>query len=125
MSVKANTTIFLVDDDPMCGFMYMNFFTNQGFTNVSFFSSGKAMLEQIDENPFMVFADYNLSDCTGLELVQKVRSMNPSVYVTIVTGDQDENIKERVLLEGAHGFLLKNDTVTADMLNVIESLLSQ
>jgi len=72
--------------------------------------------------PDMIFSDYRLPLYSGIEALLYTRANMPTVPFIFVTGAmQNERVAQNTILEGAHGFVLKNnleklDTVIADLL---------
>lgn len=55
----------------------------------------------------IVFLDINMPDVNGLELIKQLRSINPNVFVIMVSGESSlGNVKEALSL-GAKGFIVK------------------
>lgn len=55
----------------------------------------------------IVFLDINMPDVNGLELIKQLRSLNPSVFVIMVSGESSlDNVKQSIAL-GAKGFIVK------------------
>jgi two-component system chemotaxis response regulator CheY len=55
----------------------------------------------------IVFLDINLPDANGLELIERLRSLDPSVFVIMVSGESSlDNVKRSIAL-GAKGFIVK------------------
>lgn len=55
----------------------------------------------------IVFLDINMPDINGLELIKQLRSLNPSVFVIMVSGESSlDNVKQSIAL-GAKGFIVK------------------
>ena len=55
----------------------------------------------------IVFLDINMPDVNGLELIKQLRSLNPSVFTIMVSGESSlDNVKQSLAL-GAKGFIVK------------------
>lgn len=55
----------------------------------------------------IVFLDINMPDVNGLELIKQLRSMNPNVFIIMVSGESSlDNVKQSIAL-GAKGFIVK------------------
>ncbi|MFD2518392.1 response regulator [Salinimicrobium flavum] len=58
--------------------------------------------------PDVVISDYNLPTCTGLEILDLVREIDPTTPFIFLTGTlQDEELAANTILSGASGFILK------------------
>jgi two-component system chemotaxis response regulator CheY len=55
----------------------------------------------------IVFLDINMPDINGLELIKQLRSLNPNVFIIMVSGESSlDNVKQSIAL-GAKGFIVK------------------
>lgn len=109
---------FIVDDDTFCANMHEQFLTNMGHNDVTFFSNGTDCLNNLDQNPDIIFLDHNMEDITGFEVLKKIKRYNPNIYVVMVSGQ--ENIKTAVdaLKYGAFDYVIKDESVS-DKMNII------
>lgn len=58
--------------------------------------------------PDVVISDYNLPTCNGLEVLQMVQDINPTVPFIFLTGTiNDEELAANTILSGAWGYILK------------------
>jgi two-component system chemotaxis response regulator CheY len=55
----------------------------------------------------IVFLDINMPDVSGLELIKQLCSINPDVFIIMVSADSSiDNVKKSIAL-GAKGFIVK------------------
>lgn len=67
--------------------------------------------------PDLVISDYNLPACTGLEIFQLCRDLDPDLPFIFITGTiDDEELAENTILSGASGFILKKHMKDLDRL---------
>lgn len=58
--------------------------------------------------PDVVISDYNLPDCTGIEILKLTQSADNSISFIFLTGAlDDEELAANTILSGATGFILK------------------
>lgn len=58
--------------------------------------------------PDVVISDYNLPDCTGIEILKLTQSVDNSIPFIFLTGAlDDEELAANTILSGATGFILK------------------
>lgn len=58
--------------------------------------------------PDVVLSDYNLPNCTGLEVMELVKSFDENIEFIFITGTiHDEELAANTILSGATGFILK------------------
>ena len=73
----------------------------------------------------LVILDLGLPDIDGLELLKKIKSMNPDVKVIVYTGYDDRDIAIKAMKTGASEFLIKNNDDIDTLLNIIDKLMSE
>jgi DNA-binding NarL/FixJ family response regulator len=61
--------------------------------------------------PDVLLLDVSLPDGNGIELCSEIRKNYPDVKILILTSYAESNVIARALDEGAHGYVLKSDTV--------------
>lgn len=60
--------------------------------------------------PDLVISDYNLPTCTGLEILQLVQEINPTMPFIFLTGTiDDEELAANTILSGAWAYILKRN----------------
>jgi CheY-like chemotaxis protein len=58
--------------------------------------------------PDIVFSDYNLPDCTGLDILRKTQEIDSEIPFYFLTGTiNDEELAAETILAGADGYILK------------------
>lgn len=58
--------------------------------------------------PDLVLSDYNLPDCTGLDILEMVKDFDPEIPLIFITGTiNDEELAANTILSGASGYILK------------------
>ena len=131
MKSKEELKIFIVDDDAFCRKMYRTQLSNLGFQNIIEFSNGQDCVNEIIQEPDVVFLDYEMAPMDGMETLKKIKRFDPNILCVMVSGQQDMQVAVNVLKYGAFDYIIKGknevETISAVMqkiINVIE-LLSQ
>lgn len=58
--------------------------------------------------PDLVLSDYNLPNCTGLDILELVKDYDPDIPLIFITGTiNDEELAANTILSGASGYILK------------------
>lgn len=57
--------------------------------------------------PDIILLDISLPDCSGINLVDDIKSINPAVKIIMLTGLNPKGYLTKSLQKGVHGFLLK------------------
>ncbi len=99
--------ILIIDDDVDMCLLLERFFTRNGF-EVKITHSGKRGLEELERNPpNVVLCDFRLGDTDGKELLIKIKQINLSVQVIIITGYSDIKMAVEVMKHGAYDYVTK------------------
>ncbi len=81
--------------------------TSRGYSPIET-SDGKSALELFRKiTPAAVLLDLNLPDSNGIEILQKMKSINPDIEVIIVTGVGDIEVAVSAIKFGAYDFIVK------------------
>jgi PAS domain S-box-containing protein len=107
MDVPKNLHILLVDDEkPICTAI-KKFFEAKGHS-VTTALSGKKGLEIFKKGSFdLVLTDITMPDMDGLELISKLKKIDPQLKFIVLTGHITEDMFESAKRAGAHEVLVK------------------
>jgi two-component system response regulator HydG len=99
--------ILIIDDDVDICQLLDRLFRRKGHQS-AFMISGKKALDYLKDNKTdIVFCDFRLPDTNGKELLQKIKEINPSIEVIIITGYSDVKIAVDVIKNGAFDYITK------------------
>ncbi|GAB4242451.1 MAG: sigma-54 dependent transcriptional regulator [Ekhidna sp.] len=99
--------ILIIDDEQDICTLLKKFFSKNGF-EVFTAASGKSGIKLIEEKGVdLVICDFRLPDYTGLEILQKIKIVDPSIQVIIITGYSDVRIAVEALKKGAFDYVTK------------------
>ena len=101
------TKVLVIDDDrDMC--LLLKKFLERNNYEVIDFTSGKKALAWYDENkPDIVLCDLRLEDLSGLEVLKKMKSVNPNLPFLIITGYSDVKSAVEIMRHGAYDYITK------------------
>jgi two-component system chemotaxis response regulator CheY len=103
---NAQTKILLIEDDAFSRRLVKNILSKE-YDVVEAESGKEALMEFLTYAPNIVFLDINLPDCTGMELLEKLISLDNKSYVVMLSGNA---FKDNIVLsmqKGAKGFVAK------------------
>ncbi len=122
MENQTQFKFFIVDDDIFCANVYEQYLANLNYTDITYFSNGNDCLNNLDQNPDIIFLDHNMEDLTGFEVLRKIKRYNPNIYVVMVSAQ--ENVKTAVdaLKYGAFDYIIKDFAVCDNMTRVINKI---
>src|SRR5258708_1036532 len=99
--------IAVVDDDESVRESLIGFLESMGFAVVAF-SSAEAFLKSASlAVPDCVLLDGRMPDISGPELQRRLARSHHQAPIIFITSHEDDNIRSRVLKDGAVAFLLK------------------
>ena len=71
-------------------------------------TSGKDALEAFNRyKPEWVFLDIKMPDMDGLEVLKKMKELNPDIKAIMITGKDDDTIQSEARALGASDYLVK------------------
>jgi two-component system response regulator HydG len=102
-----SSLILIIDDDRDLRTLLSTFLDKNGFVTVQA-SGGKEFLQLFKREKFdLVLCDFILKDENGLEILKKVRTIDPICKVVMVTGYSNQQITSQMMNNGAFGYLSK------------------
>jgi two-component system chemotaxis response regulator CheY len=103
----VNKKILIVDDSSMSRRMLRRIVESVGYDVVEA-DEGAAGLEQYFlENPDLVFLDLTMKDIYGLDVLEKLRELDPQARVIVASADIQDSTREMVAAAGADAFINK------------------
>lgn len=115
-SIKA--AIAIVDDDLSFGFMLKEYLYSQAELDAEQFYSGEDFLKQYkSKDDRKIILDYDFGNgLDGLMVLQKIKSINPTAFVIMVSSKDDLETALETIRKGAVDYFLKsNKTVFANI----------
>lgn len=120
MAVYPDLKIFIVDDDIFCLTLYNQFLKNLGYSNVTSFTGGHECLDHLNAGPELIFLDYNMEGMNGIEVLKKIKEINPNIAVYIITGKEDPRVAAESVKQGAVDYVVKSSLSPDKMKTIME-----
>src|SRR6185312_15066221 len=106
-SPPRKSMIYVVDDDYDVRASLRFLLETEGF-DVRTFRSGSALLGSLTRHQAdCLVVDYKMAEIDGLELALRLRRVDVSTPIVMITGDPDENISAKASSAGVRQVLLK------------------
>ncbi len=118
-TTKNKIKIFLVDDDLFCINLYQQGIKNLGYTDVSSFSDGRSCINNLNQNPGVIFLDHNMDNLNGFEVLKRIKSFNPNIYIVIVSAQEDIKTALSSFKYGVFDYIVKGDNELKKIENVL------
>ena len=115
----GESNVIIVDDDPGFSFMLKDYLLTAAEIRCELYKSGTAFLKAYKNNDTRkIILDYEFTEGpNGLEVLQKVKKLNPLAVVIVVSGQDDLEKAVETIRKGATDYFLKtNKTVFANIL---------
>jgi DNA-binding NtrC family response regulator len=124
MALYPDLKIFIVDDDIFCLTLYQQFLRNLGYTNITSFTAGDDCLQQIKDQPALVFMDYNMEGMNGIEVLKKIKAYDSHIMVYIISGQEISLVAKEALQYGALDYVIKS-SLSPEKMNAIMKRIEQ
>ena len=99
--------ILIIDDDPQMRSMLSSILKEDGYS-VEAVENGKKAIKTCEKVPFdLALIDVNLPDIEGVELLPKLKQMQPKMVKIIITGSPSIDNAVKAVNEKPDGFILK------------------
>ena len=102
----APLKVLVVDDEPPIRKLLRMGLSTQGYEILEA-PNGKASLDLLSQNPYLVILDLGLPDMQGLELLRMMRARNEAVPIVVLSSRGDEVGKVQALDLGADDYITK------------------
>ena len=107
MNPKGQPVIFVVEDNLFYQQLIAKELESLSDT-IYFYTNGENCLRELDKGPTIIIMDYNLDgSLNGLETLQQVKRINPSIRVIVFSSDTELHTRENLLKYGRFHFLEK------------------
>ena len=107
MNPKGQLVIFVVEDN----LFYQQLIAKElesVTATIYFYTNGENCLRELDKQPVIIIMDFNLEgSLNGLETLQQVRRINPSIRVIVFSSETELHTRENLLKYGRFHFLEK------------------
>lgn len=100
-------SILVVDDECAVAEMLRDIFMSHGYAVDSASNGGDALMLASLSRPDAVVLDMKLPDTTGAEVLARIRDLDPSIPVVMLSGSDDEDTARALLKAGAMDCLRK------------------
>jgi DNA-binding NtrC family response regulator len=115
MATKMNQLIYVVEDNQVYNKLITEYLKKQQYTNVKPFFSGEDCVKSIEkgETPEIIIQDYFLENMNGLDVLRKVKKLNPEPEFVFLTNNESMEVAVNTIKYGAYDYIIK-DNITLD-----------
>ena len=116
--------ILIVDDSSMSRRMMRRIVESAGYDVVEAEEGATGIEQYFLEKPDLVFLDLTMKDMYGLDVLEKLRELDPAALVIIASADIQDSTREMVATAGANAFINK-PLSPEKVLHALESVISE
>ena len=107
-----NNEVIIIDDHKIFGEGFCSLLENNNFRVKRVFQSPKKAIYYLERNLVdIVFCDINMPEINGIELIKKIKKINLSCKVIMMSMYTQKNIIKKALNNNADGYLTKNCSI--------------
>lgn len=112
-------SVFVVDDDRFHLEIMNQILSDASVGHISTFDSGVDCLNEIHQNPDVIFLDHQMDIYSGFETLRKIKRYNPNIFVVMVSAQEDIDTAVATLKHGAFDYIRKNRNLEANVKSVL------
>jgi DNA-binding NarL/FixJ family response regulator len=109
MKNRKKLKVFIVDDSPMCRFLYKRHLMNIGFEDIQMFDSGMQCLNNLHQMPDIILLDFDAPPINGLDVLKEVKNLHPHIHLLMISAQQDINVVIDAIRFGVSGYIMKDE----------------
>lgn len=111
----SSLKIHIVEDDSFFGETLKYYLKLNPDYEVHLFQTGKECIDNLYLKPDIICLDFGLPDISGDQLLKKIKGINKSIPIIIISGQEEIEVAVNFLKEGASDYIVKNEH-TKDLL---------
>ncbi|ALW87284.1 regulator [Hymenobacter sedentarius] len=111
--------IFVVEDNQWYGELLLHRLGQNPNNSVQRFTTARACLEQLGQQPDFITLDYSLPDAKGEQVLRQIKERLPGTEVVVISGQEDVSTAVSMLRQGAYDYLVKDDNTLDRLWNLV------
>lgn len=112
-------SVFIVDDDHFHLEIMKQILLDAGIESITSFESGVDCLNEIHQNPEVVFLDHQMDIYSGFDTLRKIKRYNPNIFVVMVSAQEDIDTAVATLKHGALDYIRKDYNLEGNIKSVL------
>jgi signal transduction histidine kinase len=123
MSVRPQTTVLIIDDNPAEHELYEDFLsddTQRDYRFVHAYTVAEGVSLYLPDSIDCILLDYNLPDADGLSALSQLMQEHTPLPVVMLTGEGNESVAVQAMKNGAQDYLPKRALTPAALQRCIE-----
>lgn len=119
-----NPSIFVVEDNEFYNSLIVTHLEKQNFTNVKSFYDGEECVKNINLNPDIIIQDYNLPGITGIDVLKRVKKVNPTTEFIFLSAQESIEVAANTIKYGAYDYVIKDGVVFDKVIDKIKKIIA-
>ena len=99
--------VLVVDDEPEAVELLVEFLSSKGYEVLTATSGQEALRQVKEERPHLVLLDVQMPKMNGIEVLKRIREIDPEMGVIMATGVNEEDVGRQALELGAFDYIVK------------------
>jgi DNA-binding NtrC family response regulator len=99
--------ILVVDDEPDVVAILTTYFSDAGYTVDAAAHGGDALIAVSQYRPDVVMLDVLMEGLDGVQVLERIRSLDPAIRVIMITGSTDVTLESTAMSMGAFAYVSK------------------
>lgn len=117
------TKIFFIEDNRTEVMLLKLAFSGLKNIDVHYFSTGKELLDHLENRPEIIVVDLLLPDISGLDIIHKVKAFNPEIEIVVLSAQEEIDVVAETQKAGVFNYIVKNESSLKYLRKVLEDLL--
>jgi two-component system, NtrC family, response regulator AtoC len=114
--------VFVVEDNDWYNQLLVHTLSLNPDFQVHSFQNGRDCLDNLDRGPDVITLDYRLPDMTGIDVLRRIKNINPDTQVIMISEQADINVVVDLLKEGAYDYIVKTNDIRERLLNTVQNI---
>ena len=114
--------VFVVEDNQWYNQLLVHTLSMNPDYQVHSFHSGRDCLDKLNKGPDVITLDYRLPDMTGIEVLRRIKNVNPDIQVIMISEQADITVVVDLLKEGAYDYIVKTNDIRERLLNTVQNI---
>lgn len=99
--------VLVVDDEPEAVELLVEFLSSKGYEVLTATSGEEALRRVKEDRPHLVLLDIRMPKMSGLEVLKRIREIDPEMGIIMVTAVNEEDVGRQALELGAFDYIVK------------------
>ena len=99
--------ILVVDDEPDLVTILTSYFSEAGYAVDTAAHGGDALIAVSQHRPDVVVLDVMMEGLNGVQVLERIRELDPAIRVIMVSGSTDATLKPKAMAMGAFAYVMK------------------